>query len=208
MVRSDKQICTDLEPYGITASLDLCNAIRRYTALLLQWNERISLTTITEPVEIVRFHFGESLFAASAVPIRNGRLADVGSGGGFPGLALKLAIPDLDVTLIEANIKKATFLSEVVRDLKLDRVSVARSRMEDFSAGENGFDFITARALGRHSDLLSWVMDNLAREGRVVLWLGEKDCSEISKRSGWNWHEPIHIPGSKRRSLLIGSRIV
>jgi 16S rRNA (guanine527-N7)-methyltransferase len=205
MVGQIDSIRSGLEPYGITASPDLCASVRRYIALLSQWNSRISLTTVTEPAEILKFHFGESLFAASAVPIRNGRLADVGSGGGFPGLALRLALPDLHVTLIESNAKKATFLSEVARQLKLDRVVVARSRMEDFAAGEEPFDFITARALGRHRELLAWAKRNLAPEGRVILWLGEADSADLSRESGWNWRDPIHIPGSERRFLLIGS---
>src|SRR5271156_5159350 len=120
MVLKTSDIQADLEPYGIEASSDLCTSIQRYIALLLQWSKRISLTTVTDPVKIVRFHFGESLFAASAVPIRGGRLADVGSGAGFPGLALRLAVADLSAALIESNVNKATFLSEIVRDLKLD----------------------------------------------------------------------------------------
>jgi 16S rRNA (guanine(527)-N(7))-methyltransferase RsmG len=194
-------IQTKLKLYGIEASPELCTSIQRYIALLLQWNKRISLTTVTDPAEIVRFHFGESLFAASAVPIRDGRLADVGSGPGFPGLALRLADPDLSVTLIESNVKKATFLSETARDLKLDHVTVARTRMEDFSFAEPGFDFVTARALGQHDELLAWASKN----GRVILWLGEDDCTTISLKAEWNWRDPIHIPGSKRRFLLVGT---
>jgi 16S rRNA (guanine527-N7)-methyltransferase len=206
MVVTTSEIRADLKPYGIEASLKLCASIQRYIALLLRWNKRISLTTVTDPVEVVRFHFGESLFAASAVPIRDGRLADVGSGAGFPGLALRLANSEISATLIESSVKKATFLSETVRDLKLDRVTVARSRMEDFSSAEPGFDFVTARALGHHDELLAWASKNLSEDGRVILWLGEEDCATISRKSEWIWRDPIHIPGSKRRSLLVGAK--
>jgi 16S rRNA (guanine527-N7)-methyltransferase len=199
------EIQTDLKPYGIEASPELCTSIQRYIALLLQWNKQISLTTVTGPAQVVKFHFGESLFAASAVPIRDGRLADVGSGAGFPGLALRLANSEISVTLIESSVKKATFLSETVRDLKLDGVTVARTRMEDFSSMEPGFDFVTARALGQHDELLAWASKNLSVNGMVILWLGEDDCTAISRKSEWNWRDPIHIPGSKRRFLLIGS---
>ena len=96
---------------------ELCERIRTYISLLLRWNQSISLTTVTNSDEILRFHFGESLFAASAFSLENGRLADVGSGAGFPGLPLAMLLPDLNVTLIESNAKKFTFLSEVVREL-------------------------------------------------------------------------------------------
>jgi len=195
----------ELESYGVEVSPELCDSILRYIALLLRWNKRISLTTVVDPVEVVRFHFGESLFAASAVPIRGGRLADVGSGAGFPGLALRIAIPDLSVTLIESNARKATFLSEIIRNLKLDRAEVARSRMGGLSSKGPGFDFITARALGQHDELLAWAMKSLAVNGRVILWLGEGDCAKISGKPGWNWRIPIHIPNSERRFLLVGS---
>jgi 16S rRNA (guanine527-N7)-methyltransferase len=204
-VITTQEIRSQLKPYNIDAGTELCEAILRYVTLLLKWNKRISLTTITDPVEVVRFHFGESLFAASTVPIRGGRLADVGSGAGFPGLALGLADSSLSVTLIESNSRKATFLSEVVRDLKLDRVRVARARMDDLVSAETGVDFVTARALGQHHELLSWAKKMLSVDGRVILWLGEHDCATISGKSEWNWSAPIRIPGSKRRFLLVGS---
>jgi 16S rRNA (guanine527-N7)-methyltransferase len=204
MVLNTSDIQAKLRPYGVEATPDLCTSVQRYIALLLQWNKQISLTTVTDAAEVVSFHFGESLFAASAVPIGGGRLADVGSGAGFPGLALGLADPDLSVSLIESNVKKATFLSEIVRDLKLDHVTVARTRMQDFRSAAGGFDFVTARALGKHDELLNWASANVSSKGKVVLWLGEEDCATISRKAEWRWRDPIHIPGSKRRFLLVG----
>ena len=199
------EIRTELKPYNVEADAELCEAILRYVTLLLKWNRRISLTTITDPVDVVRFHFGESLFAASTVPIRGGRLADLGSGAGFPGLALRLADSGLSVTLIESNSRKAAFLSEIVRDLKLDRVTVSRARMDELDSAETGFDFVTARALGQHHELLAWARKRLSLDGRAILWLGEDDCETISGESEWNWRMPIRIPSSKRRFLLVGS---
>src|SRR6202165_1856911 len=88
--------------------------IQQYIRILLIWNEKINLTAIRDPLEILYRHLCESMQAAVAVPVENGRLADVGSGGGFPGLPLKIIRPDLQVFLIESNIKKAHFLAEVV----------------------------------------------------------------------------------------------
>lgn len=180
--------------------------IRTYIELLLRWNRRISLTTVTKPEEILRFHIGESAFAAAALPIDHGRLADVGTGAGFPGLPLKLVQPELDVLLIESNSRKAVFLREVVRVINLDRVEVVRSRAEEMSLTIPPFDFITARAVGDHEGLLSWVSGRLSPAGRVILWIGEEDEEIISKKSGWNWSDRIHIPGSRSRYILHGTK--
>src|SRR5271155_1161393 len=113
---SASQIEKALAPYGLRVSPGLSASIRGYIAILLRWNSKISLTTVVEPLEILKFHFGESFFAAAAVPITHSRLADVGSGAGFPGLPLAMLIPQLEVVLIESNLKKATFLSEGIRE--------------------------------------------------------------------------------------------
>ena len=202
---SDDQIARHLKPYGVTCTPPMCEQIRAYVSLLLQWNRKISLTTVTDPQEIVKFHFGESMFAVSSVPIVSGRLADVGSGPGFPGLPIRMAATELDLTLVESNTKKATFLAEVVRTIKLDHVTVFRGRMDDLAANIAPFDFVTARALGQHDELLRWAHAHLASNGKVVLWLGEADASSISKKPLWSWKPPLHIPGSEQRCLLVGS---
>lgn len=202
---SEIEITEILSPYGVSADSKLCEQIREYISLLLRWNQKISLTTIKDPEEILKFHFGESFFAASSVPIENGRLADVGSGAGFPGIPLAMISAGLEVMLIESNAKKAAFLSEVTRALRLNRVKVLRSRMEEVSKNLRTFDFVTARALGSHRELLQWASSFLAESGKIVLWLGGEECTAISRNAAWNWREPIHIPGSRNRFLLIGS---
>jgi 16S rRNA (guanine527-N7)-methyltransferase len=207
----NQQIAAILAEYSIVteATSPLVGGIQSYLSLLLQWNRSISLTTVTDPEEIVRFHFGESLFAASSVPITVGRLADVGTGAGFPGLPLKMLVPSLDLTLIESNAKKAAFLAEVVRKLALDRVHISRSRMEDLETRDPipapSFDFITARAFGQFDGLLAWSKGHLARTGKLALWLGQQDATSISQRGGWNWSAPGQIPGSDRRFILSGT---
>ncbi|HUJ30786.1 MAG TPA: 16S rRNA (guanine(527)-N(7))-methyltransferase RsmG [Candidatus Acidoferrum sp.] len=203
---TDDRIREALAPYGATPDATVCHAIRAYTDLLLRWNQRVSLTTVTSPEEILRFHFGESVFAASTVLIQNGRLADFGSGAGFPGLPLALFAPALDVSLIESNTKKAAFLLEVQRILQLHNVRVLRGRAEDLSSTEAGFDFVTARAIGRFRELLAWAAPRLNSNGNLVLWLGEDDARDVSKSSDWIWLPPTRIPGTERRSLLVGSR--
>src|SRR5436305_12996755 len=104
-----------LEEFKLPAYDDQALQIQRYVKILLAWNDKVNLTAIRDPLEILYRHFCESMFAAVAVPLVAGRLADVGSGGGFPGLPLRIFRPELQVLLIESNIKKATFLAEVVR---------------------------------------------------------------------------------------------
>jgi 16S rRNA (guanine527-N7)-methyltransferase len=146
------------------------------------------------------------MFAAHVVPMWHGRLADVGSGAGFPGLALKLLCPDLDVLLIEPNTKKAAFLAEVKRMLGLGGVEIVRTRLEDLPVGTRLADFVSARALGSHERLLRWSRDALAVGGRIVLWLGAKDAELVSATTGWSWRAQVPIPNSRRRVLLIGQR--
>src|SRR5713226_1494788 len=193
-----------LEPYGIRPSPAHAEAIQRYVALLLQWNQKISLTSLRDPPDILERHFGECMFAASAVPITSGRLADVGSGAGFPGLALKIACPELEVVLVESNVRKSAFLSEVVRVLNLDGVEVVCSRMEDLSVRPGFASLVSARAVGKFDRILRWARKALSEEGQVLLWLGAADAEGVSSSHGWRWKEPIEIPGSHRRVLLIG----
>lgn len=115
--------------------------IQRYMELLLAWNEKINLTAIRDPLEILYRHFCESMYAAVAVPVENGRLADVGSGAGFPGIPLKIMRPDVQVFLIESNMKKATFLAEVLRNIELPDTKVLVSRYEEL--GEEAAPWIT-----------------------------------------------------------------
>ena len=201
---SDEVIARELRPYGATASARLCDQIRIYVDLLLRWNQRTSLTTVTDPEGIVRFHFGESLLAVTAVPIRHGRLADVGSGAGFPAVPIRMVSEDLNVILIESNQKKATFLSEIVRELQLANVDVRRSRMEEIDFSRDTVDFVTARAIGIDDEFLDWSRKALNPNGSIVLWLGEESAREVSRDASWKWADSIRIPQSERRVVLHG----
>jgi len=203
---TDDSIASNLREYGVAATPELCLAIQKYISILLRWNEKIALTAITDPLQIVRLHFGESMFAASTIPITEGRLADVGTGAGFPGLPLKLLLPSLDLILIESNTKKASFLSECIRELNLTGVEIYRGRFEDMQSKEHMFDYVAARALGGYWDIAKWSQRRLASGGYFVLWLGEKDAAEMQKAPSFNWRPPVPITGSYRRVLLIGTQ--
>jgi 16S rRNA (guanine527-N7)-methyltransferase len=204
MILTDSLIADTLRVYGVGASPALCDGIRTYVELLLRWNHKIALTTITDPQEILRLHFGESMFAVNEVPIRHGRLADVGTGAGFPAIPISMAAPKIACVLIESNQKKATFLAEVIRALKLDRIEVFRGRMEDYPASKTQFDFTVCRALGMHNSFLKWSAKQLAPGGKVVYWVGDEDAAKISADQAWSWQNPSRIPESQHRALLIG----
>ena len=150
-------------------------------ALLLKWNRSVSLTSITDPVEIVGRHFGESMFASGLLPVENCRLADVGTGAGFPGLALKIACPSLHVTLIESNKKKCAFLSEVVRTLEFSDVEIRPERFEEIRPETVLANLITCRAVGEFKQLLRWSTSALVRRGHLLLWVGAEDSTRIAR---------------------------
>src|SRR6202050_1189617 len=160
-----------LRGYGLAAAPDLAGKVGAYIELLLKWNRKIALTTVTDPEEIVKFHFGESLFATSRYNLKKSRLADVGTGGGFPGLPLALAIPTLSVTLVESNLKKCAFLAEILRELRVRNAAIVSGRMEFLAPGPMPFDFITARAFGQFDELRDWARVRLSDRGRLLLWL-------------------------------------
>jgi 16S rRNA (guanine527-N7)-methyltransferase len=206
MKLTDSLILQTLKPYVPEVAPQTCEKIRLYVDLLLRWNQRIALTTITDPLQVLALHFGESFFAASALELTQGLLVDVGSGGGFPGLALKILMNDLIVILVDSNSKKATFLAEVIRVLDLKYADVFRGRMEDFHPPTKPH-FVTARALGNFDGLLQWSSQHLASDGRAILWLGGEDTQAVSSIANWKWAPRIQIPLSKNRFILAGTPI-
>lgn len=201
---SDENITSGLAPFQFIPSADQISKIREYIRILLRWNQLISLTTVVDPVEILARHFGESIFASSLLPVENCRLADIGTGAGFPGLALKIACQNLRLVLMEPNKKKCAFLHEVIRTLGLNEVEVVASRFDEIRASPDFANIITARALGGFSDLLPWAKGSLTFRGHLVLWLGSEDSTKVSSEPSWIWQPPIRIPESQRRFILIG----
>jgi len=178
--------------------------VQKYVSLLLLWNQKISLTSIENPQEMVSRHFGESFFGAKFIENVGCRLADVGSGAGFPGLALKIALPELQVSLIEQDTRKAAFLNEVIRALKLEGAKVYRSSYEALPPEIAKFDVIAARAIGDHKSLLKWAASRLGEPGQAVLWIGAEGAARLSELPNWKWSLPRAIPESKNRVLLSG----
>ena len=147
MPLSESQIATLLTPYlgPVPPPKNMMPRLSTYLDLLLKWNARTNLTAIRDPEEIVRRHFGESLFAGQHIgPCET--LLDLGSGAGFPGLPIALLHPEIPVTLAESQNKKATFLREVVRTLDLPNVEVWAARAESLPPTRQ-FHTVTLRAV-------------------------------------------------------------
>jgi 16S rRNA (guanine527-N7)-methyltransferase len=195
-----------LREFQLEATPGQIAAIQKYMAMLLVWNEKLNLTAIRDPLEILYRHFCECMYAVPSVPLQAGRLADVGSGAGFPGLALKIARPELQVMLIESNVKKATFLAEVVRELEFSDTRVLVSRYEELGEEIAPLDFACSRALGEFDKFLAWAGSERVAAEEVVLWVGGRDMEEVKRIKGWNWKQSIAVPHSLQRFLLVGAR--
>ena len=146
-----------LEPFGLTLSTEQIGQVLSYLELLLRWNEKINLTSIRDPADCVRRHFGESLYLGRCVEL-SGKLLDIGSGAGFPGLCLKILFPELAVTLLEPVAKKRGFLKEAARVCEMSGVEVRRERLEEFAdvaGAAESYDWATARAVGKPQELVS-----------------------------------------------------
>lgn len=205
-VLSAETIQRALSEFQLEATDQQIVYIQQYMKLLLAWNEKINLTAIRDPLEILHRHFCESMFAASAVPVENGRLADVGSGAGFPGIPLKIIRPDLQIFLIDSNMKKATFLTEVLRNIELPNTKVLVSRYEELGEEVAPLDFVCSRALGDFEPFLAWAASQPITAKQVILWIGGRDLDQVRRTASWDWHEPIAVPNSLRRYLLVGSK--
>ncbi|HEY1484444.1 MAG TPA: 16S rRNA (guanine(527)-N(7))-methyltransferase RsmG [Candidatus Acidoferrum sp.] len=203
---SDDVIRRALSEFNVSVSPGQVACIQSFIRLLRQWNEKLNLTAIRDPLEILHRHFCESMFAATAIPLSSGRLADIGSGPGFPGLPLKIIQPELDVFLVESNIKKGTFIAEVIRELGLNGARVLISRYEELGEEVAPLDYVCSRALGEFEAFLNWAASDRVAAGKVILWVGGRDLEDVRKSVLWDWQEPIAIPNSLRRFLLVGTK--
>jgi 16S rRNA (guanine527-N7)-methyltransferase len=193
-----------LTPFIPAAELDdpILAAIQVHLDLLLRWNAHMNLTALRTPEEIVIRHFGESLFAARQLFAHDATevVFDLGSGAGFPGLPMKYWAPQLRLTLIEGHGKKATFLREVGRALKLDDLAVLNTRAESLSERAA---LVTMRAVEKFDQALVAAAGLLAPGGRLALLIGlsQRDRALSLLPNGVSTH--VELPSSDQRILLL-----
>lgn len=220
-----------LEPYlERRLSPSQVEQISVYIELLLRWNARINLTAIRNEEEIVSRHFGESLFLArhlfptdvpdsESIPTSEGapsklplgrdagdvRVIDIGSGAGFPAIPLKIWAPNIHLTLIESNHKKAAFLNEVARALTLTNLNVVNERIEALATQLNSHaEVVTLRAVERFETILPQAAAFLAPTGRLALLITTAQIPRLEPLTKVRWCPHIKLPGSNTGLLSVG----
>ncbi len=161
--------------------LDLSNKqlkqFERYFELLVEWNEKINLTAITEREEVFLKHFYDSLCLVKAVNLSNQTLLDVGSGAGFPSIPLKIVFPDLQITIIDALQKRIKFLGLLSKEIEIE-VELIHGRAEEF-ANKNYYDLVTARAVANLQMLSELCIPFVKKDGYFISLKGPKYKEEI-----------------------------
>jgi len=200
-----QQIQAALSPYLAGSQLNevQLEQVRVYLDLLLKWNAKTNLTAVRNPEEIVTRHFGESFFAAKAWlgSEKVSSVIDFGSGAGFPGLPMAIYAPETQVTLIESQNKKSTFLKEVVRSTNLKNATVFAGRGEDFPGRAS---LVTLRAVENFSRSVGSAARLIEPGGRLGLMVGVGQ--ESSLPADFKWEMGNAVPGATGRVLATGSR--
>jgi 16S rRNA (guanine527-N7)-methyltransferase len=186
---------------GIHLSRRQLDAFAWYASELAAWNERFNLTAITDPAEIEVKHFLDSLSCLLALKPRAGdRMVDVGTGAGFPGLPLKIVLPWLPVTLVEATGKKAEFCRHVVEGLGLESVTVVHARAEDvgqMAEHRQTYHWAMARAVAQLQVLAEYLMPLVRLGGKAIAQKGETGPAEAHAAEG-----ALHILGGRVQQLI------
>jgi 16S rRNA (guanine527-N7)-methyltransferase len=195
---SESAIAALLAPY-ITAPPEILPKLSEYLDLLVKWNARTNLTAIRDPEEIVRRHFGESLFAARHLGPEVVTLLDFGSGAGLPGLPIAILRPDIAVTLAESQNKKATFIREVVRTLGLS-AEVWANRVEAMPPGRQ-FHTVALRAVDNMAVAMAAAAPRAMHQ--LLLLAGANSYPEVA---GFPRVTQISIPNTESSALLMATR--
>lgn len=182
----------------IELSEDKIKKFYNYMNLLIEWNQKINLTSITDPKEIILKHFIDSLTINKYIK-ENTKMIDVGTGAGFPGIPLKILRDDIEIILLDSLNKRIKFLDIVIEELKLNKISTIHSRAEDIGRDEKyreKFDYSTSRAVANLSTLAEYLIPLVKIKGEVIAMKGAeiKEELETSKKS-------INVLGGKLNSV-------
>jgi 16S rRNA (guanine527-N7)-methyltransferase len=197
-----EQIAAEFSRAGLAALPPAAyEQFQNYLDLLLRWNQRLNLTAIRDPLQVIQRHFVESAFAAQHLPAGITSLLDYGAGAGLPGIPIAICRPEIQVTLAEARGKKASFLQEALRVLAIPG-QVFPGRVETMPE-QNLFDAVTVRAVEKMESAIP-VAAKRAKRYLVLFTTGKlvasRNCAELE------WFEPIRLPNSAQMILAIGQR--
>lgn len=191
-----------LLPYsGERLSTERLGLFQTYLALILKWNAKFNLTALRDPVQIVTRHFGEGVFAARFVTAKARTLMDLGSGVGIPGIPLQIVHPNLAISLVESQQKRASFLREAVRHLALASTVVA-GRAEEINAQ---FDVVAMRAVEKMDEMLPVAADCLKSAGTLLVLTTH--TAPTNKLPEIVWSE-YPLPGAIHSVLRVGVKLV
>jgi len=205
---------------GLTLSSDQVDQFSRYAAELIDWNRRVNLTAISDPLEIVHKHFLDSLSVITACDLQAAdRIIDVGSGAGFPGLPIRIARPDVRLALLEAARKKCDFLRHIVAALGLSDVAIVNARAEDAGrdpAHREQYHVAVARAVSDMATLVEYMLPFVRIGGRVAAQKSGEVETEVERASaavaalGGRIQRivPVNVPGlNETRAIVIVEKI-
>lgn len=204
MENPEKTLQDIARDFGILLDDRQLSRFRLYRQELLFWNEKMSLVAIKSVRDVTVKHFADSLTLVPLLPPGGHRLLDIGSGAGFPGIPLKIAVDALDVTLVEPSRKKVSFLKTLVRNLSLDGVTVIHGRAEeirDEEAYRHRFDIVTSRALFKLPELIPAAAPFLAPGGVLMAMKGRFVDDEITAGEGASQREHLAFSTLHRFTL-------
>lgn len=173
----EKKFIEEITKLKISITPQILKDLFIYYQMLVKWNKKMNLTTIIFKKDVYLKHFYDSL---TLVKIQDFNLplsvCDIGSGAGFPGLVLKIVFPHLKVTLIESKTKKTLFLNSVINHLKLKKIKVVNSRVEEYvKTNLNVFDIVTMRAVGSIKSMLKYALLIIKNNGCFLVMKGKKE---------------------------------
>ncbi len=179
---SDKDFSCYVSELGISLNDHQLSQLRRFYHLVLEWNEKINLTTITLENEFYLKHFYDSLTLYKCVNLNQPlTLCDIGSGAGFPGIVLKIVFPDLNITLIDSLRKRVDYLNCIIHQLDLKNISAIHTRAEDYAKiHREEFDIVTARAVTSLTKLINFSLPMIkVNKGIFIAMKGKKNQEEF-----------------------------
>ncbi len=166
---------------GIDISPQQAEMMAVHADELIRWNKKTNLTTITTPVDVAVKHFIDSIVPSLRIS-NKAFLIDIGSGGGFPGIPLKVVLPELTVTLVDSSRKKVNFMKQVIRLLNMDDIDAVHGRIEDLAADsffEGAFDVAISRAFSDLNRFVDLATPLLKKDGKIIAMKSKNTDTEL-----------------------------